>query len=264
MNKYLQILKISWQENFVYRLNFLMWRLRVVIRILAVYFLWHAVFQDKGEIFGYGKAQILTYILGISLMWAVVLASRSIDIAAEIHRGDLTLFLLKPINYFKYWFTRDIADKILNLFFAFFEIALIYFFLKPLIFWQANFWLYPLFFLSVFLSIILYFLLNLLLGFIAFWSAEFWAPRFLVYIFIEFLAGGIFPIDILPKPVFAVISRLPFSYLLYFPLKIYLGQLDFRQIGSGFLISLFWIFILFRAVKSVWQLGLSTYSAEGR
>ena len=39
--------------------------------------------------------------------------------AGDVAQGELSNYLIKPMNYFKYWFTRDMSSKILNISFAF-------------------------------------------------------------------------------------------------------------------------------------------------
>ena len=46
MKKYWSIFKISFEQEFAYRLNFILWRVRNVFQILLTYFLWSTVFAD--------------------------------------------------------------------------------------------------------------------------------------------------------------------------------------------------------------------------
>lgn len=264
MKKYFQIFKNSWSESFIYRLNFIMWRLRMVINILIVYFLWSSVTSSNQTIFGYSQSTILTYILGVSLLRALVLSSRTIDIANEINEGNLAYYLLKPINYYLSWFTRDLADKLLNIIFSVFEITLIILLLKPNFFLQTNPSYLLLFLFSCILAAVLYFFINMIFGFLAFWTPDTWPPRFIFFIFLEFFAGSFFPIDILPRPLYLIVQSLPFPYMLYFPLKIYLGQLPFLEITKGFLISALWVYLTYLLSKKMFNRGLSFFSAEGR
>lgn len=265
MRKYWPVFKNTWEEYFTYRLNFVMWRVRTVLQLLVTYFLWWAIFQTReGEIFGYTQSLILTYILGTSFLRAIVFSSRTAEVGDEINRGNLTNFLLKPISYLKYWFTRDLADKLLNISFALFELTAIYFLLRPNLFLQTNFLNLFFFVLAIPLALVLYFYINFLLGLLAFWTPDVWAPRFVFLIFLEFFAGALFPLDILPSFLFETLKILPFSYLLFFPLKIYLGQVNFTQIIQGFLISLVWILFFYQLIQFVWRRGLRIYSAEGR
>ena len=122
-----------------------------------LFFLWSAVYTDPTRVvFGYDRDKILTYVFGILILRAIVLSARTVDVSGEIARGDLTNFLLKPINYFKYWFTRDISSKVLNLVFAAVETTLLFFILKPPFFLQTNLFLVAMFLISVILAILLF------------------------------------------------------------------------------------------------------------
>ena len=118
--------------------------------------------------------------------------------------------------------------------------------------------------LSISLGTILYFYFSVLMGCFGFWSNEIWGPRFVFYQLLSFFAGSLFPLDILPKNLYAVIEYLPFSYLLYFPIKIYLGDLSILMIIKGLLITGFWIGVMHLLVSRVWNKGLRIYTAYGR
>lgn len=237
------------------------------MQILLVFFLWSTVFADPQRVvFGYDRDKILTYVFGILLLRAIVLSARTVDVAGEISRGDLTNFLLKPISYFKYWFTRDISSKVLNLSFAIVEAAILYIFLKPPFFFQTDSVALLGFFVSASLAVVLFFGLLFLVNLVTFWMPENgWAAQFLfVVIITDFLSGGVFPLDILPTVVQKVIYLLPFPYLLFFPLQVYLGKITGPQMLGGILISFFWVMVFLLGINIVWNKGLRRYAAEGR
>ena len=264
MNKYLMIAKNTWNEILTYRLNFVIWRIRVVLQLLTIYFIWHSVLPKDATLQSYNQSQILTYILGTSIIGSLVLASRSYSVGDEIDKGDLSNFLIKPINYFFYHFARDIADKAMNLTLATIELSIIFTLLKPPLFVQTQLDYLVFTILAVVLALIMYFFINFLIGLIGFWSSETWGPRFLFFMVIGFVSGGLFPLDLLPQSVFSMMKLLPFTYLFYFPLKIYLGQLSAGEIFFGLSITIFWISALFLIVKLVWLKGLKIYTAQGR
>ncbi len=265
MSKYLQVVKITFLEYSTYRLNFLLWRFRNVVQLLALYFLWQAAIPQGTTIFGYDQAKILTYILGTSIIRSFILSSRSVDAAGQIASGDLSNFLIKPISYLKYWFAKDMSDKILNLIFSVVEIALIVIIIKPPLILQTDVLLVFLTIISVLLGIILYFYLSFLLSTIAFWSPENpWPVRFLFDIIIGFFAGGLFPLDILPQRIFIILNALPFPYLLFFPLNVYLGKLNATEILIGLTISVFWTVIIYQLVLFAFRRGVKDYAAWGR
>lgn len=264
VKKYLQIAKNTWAETVSYRLNFVMWRIRVVLQIVTLYFLWLSILPKDTTFLGYSQSLMLTYIIGTSLLSAFVLSSRSYSVGDEINQGNLSNFLIKPLNYFLYQFSRDIADKAMNILFSIAEITILFLILKPPLFIQTDLTYISFFIISVALAIALYFFFNFLLGLIGFWSPEVWAPRFIFLIVIAFFAGGLFPLDILPQTIFKIFQFLPVTYLLYFPLKVYLGQLPFTQIIQGLVISFIWLVLMYLIVKFVWHIGLKLYTAQGR
>lgn len=267
MRKYASIFRISLAQEFAYKVNFLMWRVRNVLQILLTFFLWSTVFSDPGRVvFGYDRAKILTYVLGVLIIRAIVLASRTIDVAGEISRGDLSNHLVKPISYFKYWFTRDVSSKVLNLTFAVVEITLLFAVLKPTFFIQTDINYIFGFLLSLTLAMLVFFFLLFLVNMITFWApGEGWSAQFLIIvIFTEFMSGSVFPLDILPNAVQKFLYLTPFPYLIFFPLQVYLGKVSPADLYRGLFVSLAWVTILYLIVAKVWKKGLVRYGGEGR
>lgn len=264
MDKYLRVIKNTWHETVSYRFNFVMWRIRVIAQLLTVYFLWFSILPKNGNFLGYTQELMLTYILGTSFISSITLASRSYGIGEEINNGNLSNFLIKPINYFLYWFSRDVGDKLMNILFSVSELAILFILLHPIIFIQTDILIISLSLIAVAIALILYFFFNILLGVIGFWSSDVWAPRFIFIILLNFFAGSLFPLDILPKPIFYFLQGLPFTYILYFPLKIYLGQLSSLEIYRGIFISVVWVLFLYWLVRIIWARGLRIYTAYGR
>jgi ABC-2 type transport system permease protein len=264
LRKYIRVITGSWAEFTAYRLNFVLWRVRMVMQILVMYFLWWAIFSSHEELFGYTQSMMLTYVLLSSMLRSFALGTRTDEVGDVINDGNLSNFLVRPINFFRYYMARDLADKALNVLFAVGEIAVLILLLRPPLYLQADIGILLLTGFAVILGTVLYFCMSMLLGFLGFWIPDFWAPRFLLFIIIEFFAGGFFPLDILPEPLFAIARSLPFSYLLYFPLKVYLGQVAPDMIRTEFVVGLLWVGILYIALRIVWHTGLRVYAAERR
>ncbi len=264
MHTYFRVFANTWGEVLSYRFNFVMWRFRTVLQLLTMFFLWSALIPASGDLFGYSQSQMLTYILGTSLISSIVMSTRTGEIGDIINTGDLSNYLLKPVSFIKYWFARDLGDKAMNVVFSTIEIGILILLFQPPLFLQTNPVYLLLTIIACLISIIMYFFFNYLLGLFGFWSNEIWGPRFIFWILLGFFAGSLFPLDILPGPVFEVLKLLPFTYLLYFPLKIYLGSLGFSAIFQGLLVSFIWTLILYFAVQYVWKKGLKLYGAEGK
>lgn len=262
MRKYWAVFTTTIQEYFAYRLNMVMWRVRQIFVFLIPYFIWSSVLAKGGSIYGYDFAALITYLFGTTILRSLVMGSRTVDLGWMINSGYLTIALLKPISNFKFMFTRDLADKFFNLSFIFIEIPLLYFIFHPPIFIQTSLIYILGSAISIVLAILIYFFINIMFGSIGFWSRDVWAPRFLLMVVMEFATGAMFPLDMLPSLGQKILYLTPFPYLLFSPLKIYLGQ-D-TSVLFHLSVSFIWVIILFLAAKNIWQKGLKVYEAEGR
>lgn len=236
------------------------------MQLLILYFLWLTAYGGLNNLFGYSQAQMLTYILGISLIRSYILAARlSEGVGAQIITGEISNMLVKPISYLKYIFARDLSDKLINIFFSSVELVVIVALLRPPLVFQSDPLLLAEGVLSVLVGLTLYFILNFSLSLSAFWlhGDDWWAPRFIFGIILDFLAGGLFPIDALPGLVRQVVLLTPFPYLLFFPMKIYLGQAAASFAVRGFLIGVVWVVGLYLFQRWLWQRGLKAYIAAG-
>jgi ABC-2 type transport system permease protein len=264
MEKYWHVVTTTWDEMATYRFNFAMWRIRNVFQLLTIYFRWLTVTSVNQHIFGYSQSLLLTYVLGASFLSSIVLSTRTHEIGENINNGDVSNFLVKPFNYFGYWFARDLGDKAFNITFVIGELTLLYFILKPTIFIQTDLFFLSFTVLAILIAVLLNFFIGCLMGMVGFWSNDFWAPRFIFFTLIGFLAGGAFPLDIFPQSVQSFLQWSPFTYFLYFPLKIYLGKLTLLQMASGFAIALVWVVVLYFLMMWTWRKGLKVYSAYGK
>jgi len=55
MRSYLRVFKNTFAEYFIFRFNFILWRFRVVIQILTLYFFWMAVLPLAVKFLAMGK-----------------------------------------------------------------------------------------------------------------------------------------------------------------------------------------------------------------
>ena len=79
--------------------------------------------------------------------------------------------------------------------------------------------------MSMLMAAFMQFFITYSLAMMAFWILEISTIVFIVYSFEYFLGGQMFPIDIMPPAVQAVMKWLPFYYELFCPIAIFLGRL---------------------------------------
>ncbi len=273
IKKYIEFAKVGWQKRIQWRGRFVLNRVRNLIVLFTLYFLWTKVFPGSSG--GYRKREITEYLVLSNLLFSFVFHYSSDKIADDIALGRINNNLLKPVDYLLMQFTSGFSKRLFNLLEGILETAFLFIILNinstpvilerllPILNLVQNDTTIIYGIISLLLAAVLFSLLDYTMGLVAFWTQRAYGPRFIFRQIIEFSAGRFMPLTILPAALVGVFQRLPFSYTLFFPLQIWLGQLGQAEIISGILIQSTWVLIAFVGLKLIWERGLKAYSAVG-
>src|SRR5437762_5587351 len=106
MRKYWHVINIGIQNTLVYRVNFLFRAVFGLIPLMATIFLWRTIYAGKASgdaVAGYTLAQMTSYYLLVTIVDALTAVNEDDwQIAADIKDGNISQFLLKPIDYLAY------------------------------------------------------------------------------------------------------------------------------------------------------------------
>ncbi len=266
MGKYWHVLNIGLQNTLVYRLNFLFRATFGLIPLLAVISVWRTIYADKpgGTVGTYELAQMVSYYLVITIVDALTAVTEDDwQIAADIKDGNISQFLLKPMDYLTYRLCLFGAGRLVYAAVAVVPTVAFIWVLRD------NFVLPPDaasaagFVVSLVLTALLQFLFSFTLALLAFWVLEVATFIFIAFAF-EYLAGGhLFPLDILPPAVAGALDYTPFPYMLFFPVSIWLGRVSGDTLWLGLLVQALWVVAAFALARLVWSRGIRKYSAVG-
>ena len=185
------------------------------------------------------------------------------QIAADIKDGNISQFLLKPINYLAYRLCLFFSGKLI---FTAVSLVPVGFFIicwRHYFVWPDGGMAFGCFLLSTLLTGLLQFFMSFTMALLAFWLLEVSTLIFMVFAF-EYIAGGhLFPLNILPPVMARILNYTPFPYQLYFPVGIYLGQVKGMALWQGLLIQSGWVLFFFVLARVVWSRGIRKYSAVG-
>jgi ABC-2 type transport system permease protein len=263
MKKYFAVFKTSWANELEYRFAFILSRFRNLTFLLLLYYVWLNLSQTTGRFAMYSAEELTTYVFLAHLLRAIIFGAQARLAALEINDGTFSTYLMKPVSHFWFIFWRELAQKTIFLIAAIFELVIFIFLTRAHFLWQNNLNFLAFFALATAGSLFLYFLLTYLVSLLAFWSREAMGPRFLFEWFMEFASGAFFPLDILSKSALFAFQFLPFAYIMYFPLKIYLGKWSSWEMATGIGLQLVFIIIFSAVVMIAWRRGLRRYSGEG-
>lgn len=263
LNKYYQVLQVNWQNGLVYKTSLFLWRLRQFLSSVMALTLWTVIYQGQDTTLGYQQSEMITYIFMVSVLQSMVLATMLQGLAQRVYSGEISNILLKPINIFGYFFSQEIADKAKNLLFILIETVILYLIFRPELSFPSP--LYALTFAIFTLgAIILHFFIQLIFGSLGFWSPETWGPRFLFFMFLQFTAGKLFPLDILPQIIQRVVYLTPFPYLSFVQIQVYLERVPINELWQHGLVLLIWLVVTGVVARWIWQQGMKDYAAAGQ
>lgn len=263
MKKYWAVFKTSWQEVLTYRFNFLMGRLRSIIVLILLYYIWIGLAAKSGSFAGYTTIELTTYVFGATILKSLTRGPDFYKTAQEINEGIFAKYLCMPLNFPVFVFFRELAERVIFSITSIFEIIFFVLIVRANIFFQTDGKILLFFAISVSLANILYFILSFLMNLMAFWSREAQGPAFLFKWTLEFTSGEFYPLNIVWPGLFLFLTFLPFAYILFYPMMIYLGKLSEPQIFKIFGIQILWIIGFGFLTYFVWKKGLKKYSGEG-
>src|SRR5262245_28555832 len=130
MKKYWHVINIGIQNTLVYRMNFLFRSTFSLVPLFATISLWRSVYAGQpGNIGGYELAQMISYYLVVTIVDALTaVAEDDWQIVADIKDGNISQFLLKPIDYLAYRLCLFSAGRLIFAACAFVPVAAFIFF----------------------------------------------------------------------------------------------------------------------------------------
>jgi ABC-2 type transport system permease protein len=260
--KYSQFMKVSFLTYLAYRFQVAMGFVSTFLVITLNYFLWKAIFAHHEMIAGFRLDQMLTYVV---VGWSArsFFANR-IDrtIGNAVRDGSIAMDLIKPMNFQLYHYARAFGRAG----YTFFLVTLPMFALCCLVFpvqppsRAIGAMLFP---LSMTLSFFLTAGINYLTGLMAFFTRNNEGILHAKMMLIEMFSGLLIPIAFFPGWLQSILYWLPFKYIAYAPLRIYLGMDSVRKIHQGVLLQLMWIVIIFFAGQVLWHYAVRKGEIQG-
>jgi ABC-2 type transport system permease protein len=267
VSKYWHVISIGIQNNLTYRFNFLTRTLFSFIPLLAVLSLWRTIFAPKGAdatVATFTLAQMVSYYLLVAVVDALTAVNEDDwQIAADIKDGNISQFLLKPVDYLSFRFCLFLSGRLTYMAVAFIPLTIFilcqhqYFSLPP------DGTTFGLFLLSLSLTALLQFFMSYTMAMLAFWVLEVSTFIFILFAFEYIASGHLFPLSILPPAIERVLFFTPFPYQLYFPISIYMGKITGPQLVRGLIMQAGWVVLTYFLARFAWQRGIRKYAAVG-
>ncbi|MGN6554276.1 MAG: ABC transporter permease [Verrucomicrobiota bacterium] len=267
MKKYRHVLNIGIQNNLTYRFNFLARTLFGLIPLIAILYVWRTIYAGKesgASVGSYNFSEMVSYYLLATIVEALTAVNEDDwQIAADIKDGNISQFLLKPIDYLWYRLCLFVSGRITYLAVAVVPLTIFILCLRRYFVLPPDLTAFGCFTVSLVLTALLQFFMSYAMAMLAFWVLEVSTFIFILFAFEYIASGHLFPLDILPAWLERVLFLTPFPYQLYFPISVYMGKTQGIELTKGLAIQLGWVMATYGLARFAWSRGLKKYSAVG-
>ncbi len=269
MSAYLWLLRLTFLKLMAYRMRYLTGIATYGIFVGGQYFIWKAVYAAReigpeARLDGLTLAELTTYIAVGYIARSAYFTNTDSEIAARFQSGDVTLDLLKPLNFHGQWLSQAAGETLFRIAFFALPMALV---LAPLFGIQApageGWWQFPVLFLGAFW---INAELNLLAGTAAFFLEDVTGLMSLKRNLMMLLSGLMVPLHFLPGWLADATTLLPFALVSYYPTMAWVGKL-----GTGhapafptvFALAVAWIIILRVFNLLLWRHARTRLEVQG-
>jgi ABC-2 type transport system permease protein len=255
-------IQMYFKKEFQYKGQMIAWIIADIIKIIGLCFIWLMSAKVNGNV---EQGYVVTYYILIMLVSKFTSDYTIEHGVRNILSGKFSNFLLKPFNYLLEYLGINIGSNALRV-----GLFLPAFILGIIIASKNNLWIMNLNILSIslgFIAILIGFLISFFVGniisLIAIRIKEMDSIRIFFYNIASLLSGEFIPLVFLSGFIARTFKLLPFRYTLSFPVELFIGEIEKKEILLGFLIAIIWLFVLFITYKIIYKKAVEKYEAEG-
>lgn len=237
---YLALAVAGFRIEASFRAQFWFLLLSGVLNVVARVSIWQSVFLHGTGSSDISLPQMVTYAILGATMFSTWDASQILrEIGADIRSGNVVSHLMRPSSYPVSLMARQLGMRAHEMLMIGLPVAVVmgsvYGFQPPASVGHAV-----LFALSLVLSLFLLFTLSTAMAMIGFWVMDMLALDWLLRGTLALFSGGLVPLWFYPDGVANAVLHLPFAWIGFYPLAIYLGQLDLAESLLNLLYGLGW------------------------
>lgn len=254
-----------------------MWSLSTLFNMLIQYFLWQSIYKEiNGDFMGINRKSYLLYITFGVVFYNLTSCMENMNIAEDIKSGNISMNLLKPINYETMVLFRHIGSKIGEMI-GLIPLLIIAFLLTENA--KFDFMKISLFGVSMILAFFIVFLFSYIMGMLTFWTTNYWGIQFLTNALTGLFSGQLVAIKFYTElgkganifnatltflntagftmffKVLGIMAYcLPFQSMYYTPMSILSNIISgSSNICMHIMLQIFWIFVLSMIISLMWK-----------
>ncbi|MDR2025889.1 MAG: hypothetical protein LBQ71_22155 [Hungatella sp.] len=264
MKKYLALTNIGILEKLNFRAGIYIHLAGNFIYLILTYYLWKAIYLSSGTeyINGMSFFDTMLYLVFASVI-STIMGSRVVWwMGLDYQSGQVSIDLLKPMNYLVYWFFFESGEYIVSAVTLFIPM-----FCAVCVITQGTVVIgvnVIYFGISLLFSIFINYFIDFMIGIVCFYTQSIWGINIMKEIVISLLSGASIPLFFFPDALRIFCRYLPFQYIYNTPLTILLSResrmADYVKL---LFIQLMWVIITGLAAGLVWKRSQKRINVNG-
>lgn len=257
-----RMVTINLVSTLEYRGSFTIYMFSIAAGSVVSLLVWLAV-TDQGVALPLDRPSLVTYYVLLSLVTMLTSTWLGEYLAENIRLGRLSPVLLRPTPEITNMLANNIGEKIVKLFFLLPMMGLMALFFGRDLRLPTDPIAWVLFAVCLPLAAATAFLIDFLIGSLAFWVDDVTGLSRVRTLVATFLSGQLVPLALFPDWLTPFLRLQPFRYTLSFPLELLTGRLSGGEITVGFGLQIGYCVALWGTYRIVWHYGLRAYGASG-
>ncbi len=259
---YGEFIRVGFVNTLAYRLRYYTGIVTYFIYVSIYYFIWKAIYEHSAKIEGFDFKQLLTYVAVGWIIRSFYYNNIDQEIAIQVMEGKLAMDLIKPVNTQLMYVSQALGESVFRLALLTLPTAALLAIVFPLRL-PASFLNFAAFMVSGFLSFFIVAGINFCVGTFAIRLKSILGLLRAKYFLLELFSGLLIPISFFPDVFQKALAFMPFQYISYIPVLIYLGKLQGLAILKALAIQLFWVFAMLALGDLLWRWSSRKITIQG-
>ena len=259
---YAEFIRVGFVNTLAYRLRYYTGIVTYFIYVSIYYFIWKAIYEHSAKIEGFDFKQLLTYVAVGWIIRSFYFNNIDQEIAQQVLEGKLAMDLIKPVNLQSMYVAQAFGESIFRLALLTAPTAVLLLAIYPLQ-RPRTATAFLAFFVSVIFSFFIVAAINFAVGTLAIRLKSILGLLRAKYFLLELFSGLLLPISFFPHPFQVILEALPFQYISYVPVLLYLGKIQGFGIVRALGLQLFWVAAMVALGHIMWCWSTRRISIQG-
>lgn len=253
---FLIIVKNIWKMRNSYKMNKNIMMLGKIFGLFAEIYIWKAILYSSKSF-----EEMCTYIFAKTFVTAITKNNIITDVNKRVRTGQISMDISRPLSFPVQLVFESIGYSCFQVIFMAIPVMLIEMIFFKVTMPDLNYIIYFMFFSLGAMGIKI--LLSLCIAAFSFYVFEIGVLNRLLEDVISLFSGSLVPLWFFPKKLYSVAEVLPFQFIIYIPVTIYMGQYTNSEIYNLTFKLIIFIVLLFFLATILWNRALKKVMING-